>query len=70
MSRYAFLSQALPRSMWFQIDNGKHYIVQGDRPHKVTEVVVFKPTAIKHKDAKRFDPNDPNIYHARGGVAK
>jgi len=44
--------------------------MQGDRPHKVTEVVVFKPTAIKHKDAKRFDPNDPNIYHARGGVAK
>jgi hypothetical protein len=44
--------------------------MQGDRPHKVTEVVVFKPTAIKHKDAERFDPNDPNIYHARGGVAK
>ena len=37
---------------------------------RVTEVVVFKPTAIKHKDAERFDPNDPNIYHARGGVAK
>jgi len=34
------------------------------------EIVVFKPTAIKHKDAKSFDPNDPNIYHARGGVAK
>lgn len=37
---------------------------------RVTEVVVFKPSAIKHKDAERFDPNDPNIYHARGGVAK
>ena len=37
---------------------------------RVTEVVVFKPSAIKHKDAKSFDPNDPNIYHARGGVAK
>jgi len=34
------------------------------------EIVVFKPSAIKHKDAKSFDPNDPNIYHARGGVAK
>ena len=33
MSRYAFLSQALPRSMWFKIDNGKHYIVQGDKEH-------------------------------------
>jgi hypothetical protein len=36
----------------------------------VSEIVVFKPSAIKHKDAKSFDPNDPNIYHARGGVAK
>ena len=36
----------------------------------VQEIVVFKPSAIKHKDAERFDPNDPNIYHARGGVAK
>lgn len=42
----------------------------GEKPHKVSEVVVFKPSAIKHKDAERFDPNDPNIYHARGGVAK
>lgn len=42
----------------------------GEKPHKVSEVVVFKPSAIKHKDAKSFDPNDPNIYHARGGVAK
>ena len=33
MSRYAFLSNALPRSMWFKIDNGKHYIVQGDKEH-------------------------------------
>ena len=41
----------------------------GEGSH-VTEIVVFKPTAIKHKDAERFDPNDPNIYHARGGVAK
>lgn len=36
----------------------------------VQEIVVFKPSAIKHRDAERFDPNDPNIYHARGGVAK
>lgn len=42
----------------------------GEKPHKVSEIVVFKPSAIKHKDAERFDPNDPNIYHARGGVAK
>ena len=42
----------------------------GEKPHRVSEVVVFKPSAIKHKDAKSFDPNDPNIYHARGGVAK
>ena len=33
ISRYAFLSSALPRSMWFKIDNGKHYIVQGDKEH-------------------------------------
>jgi predicted Rdx family selenoprotein len=33
MSRYAFLSNALPRTMWFSIDNGKHYIVQGDKEH-------------------------------------
>lgn len=36
----------------------------------LSEIVVFKPSAIKHRDAERFDPNDPNIYHARGGVAK
>lgn len=40
------------------------------KPYRVSEIVVFKPSAIKHKDAERFDPNDPNIYHARGGVAK
>lgn len=39
----------------------------GEKPHRVSEVVVFKPTAIKHKDAERFDPNDPNIYRAAGG---
>lgn len=36
----------------------------------LSEIVAFKPSAIKHRDAERFDPNDPNIYHARGGVAK
>lgn len=36
----------------------------------VQEVVVFKPTAIKHRDAERFDPNDPNIYRANGGAIK
>ena len=36
----------------------------------LSEIVVFKPSMIKHRDAERFDPNDPNIYHARGGVAK
>ena len=33
MSRYAFLSNALPRTMWFKIDNGKHYIVEGAKEH-------------------------------------
>jgi len=37
---------------------------------RVTEIVVFKPTAIKHKDAAVFDPNDPNIYRANGGAIK
>ena len=36
----------------------------------VQEVVVFKPSAIKHRDAERFDPNDPNIYRANGGAIK
>jgi hypothetical protein len=33
MSRYAFLSSALPRTMWFKIDNGTHYIVHGGKEH-------------------------------------
>jgi hypothetical protein len=41
-----------------------------ERPHNTTEIVVFKPSDIKHKDAEVFDPNDPNIYRAAGGVAK
>ena len=41
-----------------------------DRPHHVTEIVVFKPNAIKHKDAEVFDPNDPRIMRARGGVTQ
>lgn len=41
-----------------------------ERPHNTTEIVVFKPSNIKHKDAEVFDPNDPNIYRAAGGVAK
>ena len=40
------------------------------KPHRVSEIVVFKPTAIKHKDAAAFDPNDPNIYRANGGAIK
>lgn len=36
----------------------------------VSEIVVFKPTAIKHKDAAVFDPKDPNIYRANGGAIK
>jgi hypothetical protein len=39
----------------------------GEKPHRVSEIVVFKPTAIKHKDAAVFDPEDPNIYRANGG---
>jgi hypothetical protein len=42
----------------------------GEKPHRVSEIVVFKPSAIKHKDAKVFDPNDPNIYRANGGAIK
>jgi hypothetical protein len=42
----------------------------GDKPHRVSEIVVFKPSAIKHKDAAVFDPNDPNIYRAKGGAIK
>ena len=42
----------------------------GEKPHRVSEVVVFKPTAIKHKDAAVFDPKDPNIYRANGGAIK
>lgn len=33
----------------------------------LSEVVVFKPTAIKHRDAEVFDPNDPRIMRAEGG---
>jgi hypothetical protein len=40
------------------------------KPHRVSEIVVFKPSAIKHKDAAVFDPNDPNIYRANGGAIK
>jgi hypothetical protein len=40
---------------------------EGDRPHRVSEVVVFKPTAIKHKDAEVFDPTDARIRRADGG---
>lgn len=33
----------------------------------VSEVVVFNPNAIKHRDAEVFDPNDPRIMRASGG---
>jgi len=33
----------------------------------VSEIVVFKPTAIKHAEAEVFDPNDPRIRRAEGG---
>lgn len=33
----------------------------------VSEVVVFKPNMIKHRDAEVFDPNDPRIMRATGG---
>ena len=39
----------------------------GDRPHRVTEVVVFKPSMIKHRDAEIGDPNDPDIMRGDGG---
>jgi hypothetical protein len=41
----------------------------GDRPHRVSEVVVFKPTAIKHAEAEVFDPTDPRIRRSTGGAA-
>jgi hypothetical protein len=41
----------------------------GKRPHQITEVVVFKPNAIKHKEAEVFDPTDPRIRRASGGAA-
>ena len=40
-------------------------LVKGDSG--LSEVVVFKPTAIKHRDAEVFDPNDPRIMRAGGG---
>lgn len=40
---------------------------QNDRPHRVTEVVVFKPSAVKHRDAEVGDPNDPRIMRNLGG---
>ena len=40
-------------------------LVKGD--NGLSEVVVFKPTAIKHRDAEVFDPNDPRIMRAGGG---
>lgn len=33
----------------------------------ISEVVVFKPNMIKHKDAEVFDPTDPRIRRANGG---
>jgi hypothetical protein len=49
ISRYAFLSSALPRSMWFKIDNGKHYIVQGDKEHYLAKFKAqYHPNVGKH----------------------
>lgn len=33
VSRYSFLSSALPRGLWFRMSNGKHYIVDGQAEH-------------------------------------
>lgn len=33
ISRYSFLADALPRGMWFKMDNGKHYLVHGGAEH-------------------------------------
>lgn len=33
VSRYSFLSSALPKGLWFRISNGKHYIVDGQTEH-------------------------------------
>lgn len=33
VSRYSFLSSALPRGLWFRMSNGKHYIVDGQTEH-------------------------------------
>jgi hypothetical protein len=49
--------------------NGHDGVIRKGR-NGVSEIVVFKPTAIKHKDAAVFDPKDPNIYRANGGAIK
>ena len=36
-------------------------------PKGVTEIVVFNPNMIKHRDAEVGDPNDPRIMRATGG---
>ena len=33
VSRYSFLSNALPKGLWFRMENGKHYIVDGQTEH-------------------------------------
>lgn len=33
VSRYSFLSSALPKGLWFRMDNGKHFIVDGQTEH-------------------------------------
>lgn len=40
---------------------------EGERDGVVSEVVVFNPNMIKHKDAEVFDPSDPRIMRATGG---
>ena len=34
---------------------------------RITEIVVFNPNMIKHRDAEVGDPNDPRIMRANGG---
>lgn len=38
-----------------------------ERPHQISEIVVFNPNMIKHRDAEVGDPNDPRIMRATGG---
>lgn len=56
------------RAMRVRGHDGVVFRSGANRAHKgISEIVVFKPTAIKHAEAEVFDPNDPRIRRAEGG---